>query len=357
MDTITISGEDPEQIAAQLLRLSPHYAETPLLDLPSLAAHFNVAQLLVKDEGRRTLGSFKSLGGTYAGLRALARASNVDLPSLLSEGRSRGPLPTLITASAGNHGLAVAAAAKFAGGRARIYLYADVAPTRVRRIEAQGAEIVWVEGTYDDAVDRAQAAADAGEGILVADTSIDPVDPAVGDVLAGYGVLASEIRKHVHATGHLRPTHLFVQAGVGGLAAAMMTGLKAWLADPGMVVVVEPEKAACVGLALLNGHSERVSGDLATSAGMLACGEASAPALQILQQGAAQAVTVSEAELGDAVTLLRARGGPETTPSGAAGLAGLAAVAANPGLSSELALDETSRVLLIVTETDLERDV
>jgi diaminopropionate ammonia-lyase len=356
MNMLTASDRDPDRIAAELLRLSPQYAATPLLDLSYLAARFGVAQVLAKDEGRRALGSFKSLGGTYAGLRALARAAGTDIGGLL-DGTSTGvPLPALITASAGNHGLAVAAAARFAGGRARIYLYPGVALERVRRIEAQGAEIVWVDGTYDDAVDGASAAARAGEGILVADTSSDPSDPAVADVVAGYGVLASEIRRQVDAAGHRKPTHLFVQAGVGGLAAAMTAGLKAWMAPPARIVVVEPQAAACVAAALIAGRPVRVPGDLETSAGMLACGEASAPALEVLRQGDIQVVTVSETALADAVTRIREVGGPGTTPSGAAGLAGLAAAVAGPGLLPELALDWSSRALIILTEAALEKD-
>jgi diaminopropionate ammonia-lyase len=179
--------------AAELLRLSPAYAPTPLLDLAELAAQLGVTQLLAKDEGRRMLGSFKSLGGTYAGLRALGRVVGTDISGLLSARPDS--LPALICASDGNHGLAVAAAARFAGAPARIFLHSGVPAVRARRIEKQGGEIVWVQGTYDDAVDAAAAAARAGGGILVADTTDDPSDPVVGDVMAGYGVIAAEIRR------------------------------------------------------------------------------------------------------------------------------------------------------------------
>ena len=343
------SAPDADGIAAELLRLSPAYAPTPLLDLPSLAAHCGVAQVLAKDESRRMLGSFKSLGGTYAGLRALARAAGTTVTGLLDPARRPGDLPALICASDGNHGLAVAAAARFAGGPARVYLHGGVPPTRAGRIEAQGAEIVRVPGTYDDAVDAAVAAARAGDGILVADTTDDPADPVVGDVMAGYGVLAAEIRRQVDAAGHQRPTHLFVQAGVGGLAAALADGLAPWLAPPAAVIVVEPEHAACVTAALAQRQPVRVAGDLETAAEMLSCGVASAPAMVALRRHRARAMTVSEAELEAAPRLLRAHGGPATTPSGAAGLAGLAG-------SRGLGLDPASRVLIVVTEADLPED-
>ena len=226
MTTAPLPAPGADAIAADLRRLSPAYAPTPLLDLAPLAQRAGVAQLLAKDEGRRMLGSFKSLGGTYAGLRALARAAGTGVADLLDPARRPPALPALVCASDGNHGLAVAAAARFAGTAARIYLHATVPTSRARLIGAQGAEIRWVEGTYDDAVDAAAAAARAGAGILIADTTDDPSDPAVGDVMAGYGVIAAEVRRQVEAAGHARPTHLFVQAGVGGLAAAMAEGLQ-----------------------------------------------------------------------------------------------------------------------------------
>src|SRR6185312_3829784 len=103
-------------------------------------------------------------------------------------------LPPLICASDGNHGLAVAAAARFAGGPARIFLHAGVPRVRARRIEQQGAAIAGVDGTYDDAGDAAAAAARAGAGILIADTAADAADPVVRDVMPGYGVIAHELR-------------------------------------------------------------------------------------------------------------------------------------------------------------------
>lgn len=347
-------NQSPEEIAALLQRLSPLYARTPLLDLPRLAEQCGVALVLAKNEAERALGSFKSLGGTYAGLMALARAAGMSVDDLLDPAQPRTGLPALITASAGNHGLAVAAAAKFAGVTARIYFYPGVPEARVRRITAQGAEIVWIEGTYDDAVERAAAAAQAGEGILVADTSADPDDRPAADIVAGYGVMAAEIRRQVEAGGSLRPTHLFVQAGVGGLAAAMAAGLSDWLAAPARIVVAEPERAACVAAALGAGALVRIPGKLDTSAGMLACGEASAPALRQLQQVGAEAIGVSEKGLAEAVALLAAAGGPATTTSGAAGLAGLIAAARSPELRERLALTPASRVLAIVSETALE---
>jgi diaminopropionate ammonia-lyase len=336
---------------AAMVRPWPSQAPTPLVDLPRLATHTGVAKVLVKDEGRRLLGSFKSLGGMYASLRALARTTGQpDMAALVAAKLPRRSLPVLLCASDGNHGLAVAAGAALAGARARVYLHEGVPPARAKRISNRGAEIVWIKGTYDDAVDQASEAAARGEGLLIADTARNAEDPVVADVMAGYGLMAQEIVVQLRAMDDERPTHLFVQAGVGGLAAAMAEGVREQMSSPRRIVVVEPDKAACVAVALRSGRAERLSGDLETSAEMLSCGEASAPALKILLRHAAAAITVGEAALAAAVKTLATFDGPVTTPSGAAGLAGLVAASPGSALADELGVDDTSRILLIATE-------
>jgi hypothetical protein len=206
------SGDQP----VEPVRLLAAFAETPLLDLPRLAARLGVAKVLAKDESRRMLGNFKSLGGTYAALRALARAMGTGKIERPDPTCAPGVLPTLICASDGNHGLAVAAAARLAGTASHVFLHSGVSAGRARRIVAQGAAITWVQGCYDDAVETAAVAARAGAGILVADTAADVTDPVIEDVMTGYSVIAMEIRRQVKTAGHRRPTHISVQAGVGG---------------------------------------------------------------------------------------------------------------------------------------------
>ncbi len=320
------------------------HCPTPLLECRDLARRADVGRVFVKVEGERPLGSFKSLGGMLAGQRALARAAEQ------TDRTSDNTSLRLICASDGNHGLAVAAAAQRADVPASIYLPASVSRTRADRIEALGGEIRRIAGTYDDAVAAAAAAVARGEGLLIADTSPDPDDAVVKDVMAGYGVLCAELVEQFGAHEATRPTHLFVQAGVGGLAAAMAEGLQAVLQPPGAIMVVEPENAACVAAALAAGRPVQISGDLHTSAHMLSCGLASAPALRTLQRSHAQSVTVDEQALNAAVAIMLASGGPHTTPSGAAGLAGLLRIAADMPLRARYRLGADSVILLIATE-------
>jgi diaminopropionate ammonia-lyase len=319
------------------------YRPTRLLELPALAQRTRVGRVFVKVEGERPLGNFKILGGMVAGLRALARAGS-------------GPRSRLICASDGNHGLSVAIAARRGGAKATVYLPEHASAARAARIEALGGEVVRIAGTYDEAVSAAAEAAARGEGLLISDTSPDPDDPVANDVMSGYGLLTRELIAQFRDEAHDRPTHVFVQAGVGGLAAAVAEGLADILREPKGIAVVEPQAAACVARALQAGRPVLIDGDLHTAAEMLAGGLASAAALKILRRHDVQSVVVNEEELLDAVDVLRKASGPDTTPSGAAGLAGLLHVAAHPHLRETHRLEADSSVLLIATEGPLPID-
>lgn len=321
---------------------------TPLVICPKLAQRAGVMSVFVKDEGERSLGNFKVLGGMSAGLKALSRAVGVPVAQLRNYALDAA-LPTLICASDGNHGLAVAAGARLAGAPATIYLHQTVDAARIARIRAQGADIVIVDGTYDDAVAEALKAALRNEGLLIPDTSSDPDDPVVRDVMAGYATMTNEIKAQLRGKG-APPTHIFVQAGVGGLAATLGQELWPLLSGPRAVIVVEPNSAACVGHALTVGRIERIQGDLHTAAEMLSCGVASASAVEILKRLGARPLAVNETCLEDAVRILSHDASIESTPSGAAGLAGLLHAAASPELRNRYELHADSVVLLVSTE-------
>ena len=318
---------------------------TPLLDLGLLARRCDVGRVLAKAENERELGNFKSLGGINASLRAMDR-------HLRAHGRSgdASPPPTLLCASDGNHGLAVATAALRLRAPARIYLPASVQGWRVARIAQTGAAIVRVDGSYDDAVSEARHAAAGGEGLLIPDTTDDPHDPVVGDVTAGYLQVAREVARQIADRAVPTPTHVFVQAGVGGFAAAMAQGLCGQGDRQARLITVEPESAACVAAALDKGQPVQVPGTLATCADMLSCGVASAPALATLIAHDAKAMTVNEEELLRSPRTLHLAGGPRSSPSGAAGVAGLLKACSIGEIRRAFGLDRTSTVLVFITE-------
>ena len=322
---------------------------TPLISAPLLAKRCKLGKVWVKDETARPLGNFKILGGASAGLNALARWANCTADELLGQ-RGLAKLPALVCASDGNHGLAVATGAAAAGARATIVLHALVPEARRERIATTGATIVVVPGTYDDAVEHAVELASAGDAILIADTSDDPNDPTVADVIKGYEQICREIVDALTELEAPMPSHLFIQAGVGGLAAAMCVGIGSALAFPSRIIVVEPQAAACVKHALTTGRVERISGSLETSAEMLSCGLASASAIAVLRRFRASCMTVSETELQDAVSLLFDSTSIRSTPSGAAGVAGLISACSDPALRDAFDLSEQSGVLLVCSE-------
>jgi diaminopropionate ammonia-lyase len=332
-----------------------NYRPTPLFELPMLAKQTGVGRVFVKAEGERPLGNFKALGGMVAGIRVLARASGVAPLEFLAGRSERKRLPTLLCASEGNHGLAVAAAARRGWSSATVYLPSGASKTRAERIEAMGGKVLWVSGTYDDSVIAAANAAANGDGLLVPDTSANPSDPVVQDVLDGYALLTRELVVQFANHGLAGPSHVFVQAGVGGLAAALALGLQNIMQEPHALVVVEPRSAACVAHALTLGRPERISGDLRTCAEMLSCGLASAPAVEILLKFSPKSVLVTEEELKAAPATLLKVGGPATTPSGAAGLAGFLQ-ATRSADSRVVQLDSRSVVLMVATEGSLDSE-
>jgi diaminopropionate ammonia-lyase len=182
--------------------------------------------------------------------------------------------------------------------------------------------------------------------ILVADTSAVLTDETVDLVMKGYELIAAELLEQAENRNF---SHLFVQAGVGGLAAALAGTIRPKMVGQRKVVIVEPENAACVGAALAAGRAVSIKGDLDTSANMLSCGLASTPALEILLASDADAIRVSEPCLEEACALMEAQG-IKTTPSGAAGLAGLLSASRDPAHRRRFGLEPESAALLIVSE-------
>ncbi|AKM31062.1 diaminopropionate ammonia-lyase [Pandoraea faecigallinarum] len=343
---------------------------TPLRALPDLAASLGVRSVLVKDEALRSaLGSFKALGAPIALVRLLLRrfeGHGFTARSLLN-GEHRDALAaagfTVVSATDGNHGRALAAAAQSIGCRCVIVLHAQVSVEREQAIAAYGAQIVRIAGNYDDSVEEAAALAERNEckgWHVVSDTSYDGYEIIPRDVMQGYAAVAAEVSEALDGDASPKDaacpiTHVFLQGGVGGLAAGIVSYLwERWGVWRPTFVVVEPEQADCLYQSAMAGKAASASGAVDSVMAGLACGETSPLAWRFLQPAVDAFMTVTDAQAVDAMKRLATGTGNDVPfvagESGVAGLAGLRLAAATPAMASALGLTSGSRVLLINTE-------
>jgi diaminopropionate ammonia-lyase len=325
-----------EEVARREISSWPGYAPTPLRDLQSIARELGLAAVAFKEEQHRFgLRSFKALGGAYA-VKKLAAAPG-------------GPPAAVCCATDGNHGRSVAWGAREAGLRCVIYIHEGVSEGRAQAIRGFGAEVRRVGGNYDDSV-RIAAADAAREGwTVVSDTSWEGYQDIPRDVMQGYGVMVGEAIAQ-GGGGARPPTHVLVQGGVGGIAAATVAHLwERFGAARPRVVVVEPDKADCLTRSAEQGRVVHLSGDLDTIMAGLSCGEPSPLAWAVLDPGADAFMAIGDAAIAPAMRALAALGvvGGE---SGVAGLAGLRIAATDRAMRAALGLDASSRVLLFGTE-------
>ena len=359
-------GASAAEAAAAFLDTRPNHAETPLRSLEQLAASQGVSKVYIKDEGGRFgLGSFKALGGAYAVVRLVMDEAErklgapVDLADLTSpKVKAIAAEMTVVCATDGNHGKSVAMGAAQVGARAVVLMHAGVSDARVQAVAELGAQVIRVAGNYDDSIHEANRLASEQGWVVVSDSSWPGYEYIPALVMQGYTVLLREALRQMPQA----PTHVFVQAGVGGIAAAVAGYMAERYGDARPVmVVVEPERAACLFESARAGHALKVAPGEPTVMSMLECYEPSMIAWRILVRAADGFVTVAEEEAAQAMGLL-ARPQAGDLPivageSGAAGLAGFLQVAKDKNLRRQLGLDESSRILLINTEgaTDPER--
>ncbi|MFG2123654.1 diaminopropionate ammonia-lyase [Streptomyces sp. NPDC048710] len=323
----------------------PDYAPTRLTEVPSLAAELEVGRVFVKDESSRLgLPAFKALGASWAIHRALAeRAAN---------GRDPGPV-TLVTATDGNHGRAVARMAHRLGQHAHVFVPQGVHPQAVAAIVAEQAKVTEVPGPYDEAVRLAAEEAAAPDAVLVQDTAWPGYEQIPGWIVEGYSTLCAEIDEQLAAEGvRAGPDLVSIPVGVGSLAQAVVTHYRSRPSGHASALLsVEPESAACVLESLTLGVPVSVTTGDTTMAG-LNCGTPSSIAWPYLHGGLDAAVAVADADSARAAGDLAALG-ISSGPCGAASLAGLRA--ALTGVDAEerrtaLGLGPSSVVVLLSTE-------
>lgn len=359
----------PSRTAAahRTIKSWPGYEPGPLVHLAPLTAKLGLGGIWLKDETRRFgVGSFKALGAGYAlscvlsACLSRAHQSEILVTDLLSGShRDLTASRVAVAATDGNHGRALAWASRELGCQCVIYVPPQVCAARRNAIKAVGAEVIEVDGTYDRAVEWAAEAAVRNRWIEISDTAHGGDDEVPRLVMEGYTTLVEETAAALPQG--LEITHLFVQAGVGGLAGAVLDASTSHrMLRNAAGIVVESTRAGCllesVGAKTLTG----VRGSLETIMAGLACGIPSTLALEIVEQRAQAFLQIPDDEAHAALSMLaEGRLGtdvPRIGPTGIAGLAGLLAVSRRPDWRAALGLDMKSQVLLIATEGVIDSD-
>ncbi|WP_368233410.1 diaminopropionate ammonia-lyase [Anaerotruncus rubiinfantis] len=348
----------------------PQYSVTPLAQLQKMASVLGVGDIFVKDESYRFgLNAFKVLGGSFAMARYIAKqlgrdVADVDYNYLTSpELKKDFGQATFFTATDGNHGRGVAWAANKLGQKAVVLMPKGSTKTRFDNIAAEGAAVTIEEVNYDECVRRANALAEKTEhGVMVQDTAWDGYEEIPAWIMQGYGTMASEAAEQLKAAGVERPTHIFIQAGVGSLAGAVQGYFANLFPDnTPTTVIMEAQAADCLykGAVACDGNPRIVDGDLQTIMAGLACGEPNTLSWEILKNHSSFFVSCPDWVSAKGMRMLGApcKGDPQVI-SGESGAVGMGLIATlmesddYKELREKIGLDKDSRIIMFSTEGD-----
>lgn len=344
----------------------PMYAPTPLAQLPATAAALGLGKVYVKDESRRFgLNAFKVLGGSYAIGKYLAeKLGSAASYGLLTAPETKEMLGdiTFVTATDGNHGRGVAWAAREFGCRSVVYMPRGSAQERLENIRAEGAEASITELNYDDAVRLANRQAEEKGWVMVQDTAWEGYEDIPAWIMQGYTTMGLEAFEQIPG----KPTHIFLQAGVGSMAGAI-AGLFASLYGENrpIVTIVEPNKADCLyrTAEANDGKLHFVTGDMDTIMAGLSCGEPCSIGWQVLSDYADHFISCPDYVAAKGMRILGNPAGNDdrivSGESGAAAFGCVAEIMTNPALAhlkEVLELNENSRVLFFSTEGDTDKE-
>lgn len=355
------------RIARKFHRQIPGFKMTPLRSLSNLAQMLGAGGLWVKDESvRLELSSFKVLGGSFAVYRFMQEKLNLpdsemSYEFLISkEAKDKLGEITFASATDGNHGRGIAWAAKKLGHKCVIYVHSETSLPRINAIKNNGATVKVIEGTYDDAVRQIVVDANENGWEVVSDTSWQGYTTVPVWIMQGYTTMMAEIQEQFSCQGISRPTHVFVQAGVGALAAAVIGYYHSLFGqDAPKCIVVEPENADCLYYSAKqqDGQPHNIGGSLDTIMAGLACGEPSPIAWEVLKECSDAFMTCPDylAAKGMRIYATPLSGDPMVVSgeSGAVTLGALVAVLKENGteeLREYLDINEDSQVLFINTE-------
>ena len=313
------------------------YKPTPLIDLNKLAKNYNLNNIFYKDESKRfKLKSFKALGGAYAVEKISAGNKNI----------------IVSTATAGNHGKSVAWGAQRLGLKSKIFISENVSESRAKDIASFGAEIIRVRGNYDDSLKACIDQSGENNWKIVQDVAWHDYELVPKLTMSGYSVMIKEISEQ---TNHYI-THIFLQAGVGGMASAVIAGVARYFKRIPKIIIIEPQSADCVLASVEKGKLTKVDIKKESIMGGMSCGEVSLVPWQIIKNSVNNCLSLSDDNIATTVAML-ARGefGNDKIIGGecsAPGIMSLIMSCNNKKIKQSLDLNEKSNVLLIGCEGD-----
>lgn len=348
----------------------PGYKATPLVELDDLAKYYGVQKLWLKDESKRFgLNAFKVLGGSYAIGKYLSQKLGRDMSELpfnvliSDEVKKQLGDVTFVTATDGNHGRGVAWVANKLRQKSVVYMPKGSAKMRFDAIAREGADVSITDLNYDDAVRLANKGAEEHGWIMVQDTAWDGYEEIPLWIMQGYSTIINEIVEQLEAAKEEKPTHIFLQAGVGSFAGAVQGYLAHLYGDDRPITIIcEPHGANCIykSMEANDGKPHNVTGDLTTIMAGLACGEPNTISWKILRDNADFSVSCDDSIAARGMRVLSSPlGNDQRVISGESGAVGLGLFTVLSEKKEEYAelmkalkIDENSRILCISTEGD-----
>ena len=320
-----------------------NYNPTPLILLNKLSNDLNLKNIFYKDESKRfDLKSFKALGGAYA----VEKISNGKKDIVIS------------TATAGNHGRSVAWGSKRLGLKCKIFISENVSDARGKAMEKLGAEVIKVKGNYENSLNECIKQSNKNNWQIVQDVAWENYMQVPKYTMAGYAVMMKEI---VDQIDNNKITHVFLQAGVGGMAGGMIAGIARYLQNIPTVIIVEPDSAACVMASIKAERIKKINIEKESLMGGMSCGEVSLVPWEILKNSIKYCVSLPDDNIGHAMKFLgngnfsenKIIAGENAVP----GVISLVASCKNDKIKKDLSLDNNSNVLLIGCEGDTDEDM
>jgi len=320
-----------------------NYNPTPLILLNKLSNDLNLKNIFYKDESKRfDLKSFKALGGAYA----VEKISNGKKNIVIS------------TATAGNHGRSVAWGSKRLGLKCKIFISENVSDARGKAMEKLGAEVIKVKGNYENSLNECIKQSNKNNWQIVQDVAWENYMQVPKYTMAGYAVMMKEI---VDQIDNNKITHVFLQAGVGGMAGGMIAGIARYLQNVPTVIIVEPDSAACVMASIKTGRIEKINIEKESLMGGMSCGEVSLVPWKILKNSVKYCVSLPDDNIGHTMKFMgngnfsenKIIAGENAVP----GVISLVASCKNDKVKKDLSLDNNSNVLLIGCEGDTDEDM